>query len=196
MQALEKSPDARPRQATDMVRILESSEAVSGEFASAGAVEKKRASRRLWMLGAIAIVGAAVAYLMFAPKSASTSTTSRLEMYWLETIGLERDTVLSRTVTTDLSSALRAIPGLQLIPPVDPLALLPADSTRNPAAMRLTGTVQREGARVRVNLRLSRIANDSTLWSGRYDGVSTELLTLQDNIAAAAAEGVRSQLKR
>ena len=196
MQALEKSPNARPRQATDMVRILESSEAVSGEFASPGAVEKKRASRRLWMFGTIGIVGAAVAYFMLASTPASTSTANRLEMYWLETIGLERDTVLSRTVTTDLSSALRAIPGLQVIPPVDPLALLPADSTRNPAAMRLTGTVQREGARVRVNLRLSRVANDSTLWSGRYDGVSTELLTLQDNIAAAAAEGVRSQLKR
>jgi hypothetical protein len=115
-------------------------------------------------------------------------------MYWLETLGAERDTILSRTLTTDLSNALGAIPGLRLIPPVDPLALLPADSTRGLAAMRMTGTVQREGDRVRVNLRLSRISNDSTLWVGRYDGVRTDLLTLEDDIAAGAADGIRRQL--
>ena len=197
MQSLEKSPDARPRQATDMVRVLESSEAVSGEFAAPGAVARKRASQRIWAIAAIAIVVATAGYFMFGPKTAtSTSASNRLEMYWLESIGLEKDTVLSRTLTADLSSALSAVPDLNLLPPVDPLAFLPADSSRGLAAMRLTGTVQREGNRVRVNLRLSRISNDSTLWVGRYDGVRTGLLTLQDDIAAGVADGVRTQLRK
>jgi TolB-like protein len=197
MQTLEKSPEARPRQATDMVRVLESSEAVSGEFAAPGSVGKKRASRRMWSIAAAAILVAAIGgYYAFASSAAPSTPQNRLEMYWLETLGVERDTVLSRTITTDLSNALGAIQGLRLIPPVDPLALIPADSTRGVAAMRMTGTVQREGDRVRVNLRLSRIANDSTLWVGRYDGIRTDLLTLEDDIAAGAADGVRKQLAR
>jgi serine/threonine-protein kinase len=197
MQSLEKSPDARPRQATDMVRVLESSEAVSGEFAAPGAVARKRASQRIWAVAAIAILVATASYFLFGPKTAaSTSASNRLEMYWLESIGLEKDTVLSHTLTTDLSSALRAVPEVNLLPPVDPFAFLPPDSSRGLAAMRLTGTVQREGNRVRVNLRLSRISNDSTLWVGRYDGVRTELLALQDDIAAGVADGVRSQLRK
>jgi TolB-like protein len=115
-------------------------------------------------------------------------------MYWLDPIGIERDTVLSRTLTTDLASALGAVPGLRVVPPIDPLAFLPADSTRGPSTMRITGTVQREGERIRVNLRLSRVANDSTLWTGRFDGVRSGLLALEDDIAAAAGDGVRRQI--
>jgi serine/threonine-protein kinase len=195
MQSLEKSPDARPKQATDMVRVLESSEAVSGQFASPGAIAKKRATKYAWILAAGVLIAAAAGYFAYSNSSNSAApVANRLEMYWLETIGLEQDTLLSHTLTADLSNALAAVQGLRVIPPVDPLALLPADSTRGLAAMRLTGTVQREGTRVRVNLRLSRIANDSTLWVGRYDGVRTDLLTLQDDIAAGAADGVRRQL--
>ena len=195
MQSLEKSPEARPRQAGDMVRVLESSEAVSGEFAAPGSVGRRRASRRMWTIAAGGILAAVIGgYYAFAKPVASSASQNRLEMFWLESLGSERDTVLARTITTDLSNALASIDGLRLIPPVDPLALLPADSTRGTAAMRLSGTVQREGDRVRVNLRLSRIANDSTLWVGRYDGIRTDLLTLEDDIAAGASDGVRKQL--
>ena len=197
MQSLEKSPDARPRQANDLVRVLESSEAVSGEFAAPSAVARRRASRRLWVGVAGLVLAASFGYLAYANGSPTAAAAAdRLEIYWLETLGTENDTVLARTITTDLSNALAAIQGLGIIPPVDPLALLPADSARGPGTMRLTGTVQREGDRVRVNLRLSRIANDSTLWVGRYNGVRTDLLTLEDDLAAGAADGIRSQLRR
>jgi serine/threonine-protein kinase len=194
MQSLEKNPDARPRQASDVVRVLESSEAVSGEFAAPEALSRKRASRRLWMVAAGVLVVAVAGYFALAKSIGAPVPQNRLEMYWLETLGAESDTVLSRTITTDLSNALAGIQGLRLIPPIDPLALLPADSTRGVAAMRMSGTVQREGERVRVNLRLSRISNDSTLWVGRYDGIRTDLLTLEDDIAAGAADGVRKVL--
>jgi serine/threonine-protein kinase len=195
MQSLEKSPDARPRQAGDIVRVLESSEAVSGEFAAPGSVGRKRQARRAWMaVAAILVIGALGYFGLASTRPKAPATANRLEMYWLETIGTERDTVLSRTITTDLSNALASVAGLRLTPPVDPLALLPADSTRGPSAMRLAGTVQREGDRVRVNLRLSKIINDSTLWTGRFDGLRTDLLGLEDSVAAGATDGVRRQL--
>ena len=192
MQSLEKSPDARPRSADAVARTLESSEAVSGEFASTVALGKKRALRRAGSWALVAAVGLAGLLFLFMNFGGETAPTRhRLEMYWLETIGTEQDTVISRTITTDLSNALAGIEGLTLVPPVDPLALLPADSTRGPATMRMAGTVQREGDRLRVNLRLSRIATDSTLWTGRYDGRRTDLLTLEDSIATAATDGVK-----
>jgi serine/threonine-protein kinase len=193
MQSLEKSPDARPRSASDVAKVLESSEVVSGEFAGQAAMARRKASRRLWMGAAIATI-ALVAFgwsTWFKPSTTTALGANTLEMYWLESIGTERDTVLSRTITLDLSSALGSVPGLRVVPPIDPLTFLPADGTRGPSAMRITGTVQREGDRVRVNVRLSRIASDSTLWTGRFDGRRTDLLTLEDDIAAGAAEGVR-----
>jgi serine/threonine-protein kinase len=195
MQSLEKSPDARPRQASDVVRVLESSEAVSGEFASPGTAAKKRKTRRLWTVAAAIVVIGALGYFTLAnTRTNATPAANRLEMYWFETMGSERDTVLSRTVTADLSSALASVQGLRLSPPVDALALIAADSTRGPSAMRLTGTVQREGDRVRVNVRLSKIVNDSTLWTGRFDGARSDLLALEDSVAAGVSDGVRRQL--
>jgi serine/threonine-protein kinase len=197
MQSLEKNPDARPRNATDVVRILESSEAVSGEFAAPGATTRRRASRRrsAWILGALVLVAGGFAYRWETSRTAAALPgQNTVELYWFESIGSERDSVLSRTITTDLSNALSGIAGLRVIPPVDPLALLPADSSRGPSTMRMTGTIQREGDRLRVNLRLSRIATDSTLWTGRYDGKRTDLLTLEDDVAAGASVGVRRQL--
>ena len=197
MQALEKSPDARPRSAADMTRVLESSEAVSGAFAAPIAAGKRRAAqRRATLLGAAMIVAGALFGYYYWQTASTTPAAARnaLEMYWLEPIGTERDTVLSRTITTDLSNALAGLEGLRVIPPIDPLAFVPADSTRGRTTMRLTGTVQREADRVRVNLRLSRIASDSTLWTGRFDGRRADLLTLEDDIAAAALGALQRQL--
>jgi eukaryotic-like serine/threonine-protein kinase len=197
MQSLEKSPEARPRNATEMVRVLEGSEVVSGEFAAPGTADGRRkvSRRRIWTAAAIVVAAGALGYYSLSGViGAPVASQTTVEMYWLESIGLEPDTVLSRTITTDLANALGAIQDVRVVPPVDPLAFLPADSTRGPSTMRFTGTVQREGDRVRVNLRLSRIARDSTLWTGRFDGRRTDLLTLEDDIAAGAADGVRRQL--
>ena len=194
MQSLEKNPAARPRSASDMIRVLESSEAVSGEFAGPGAITRKRDSRRRVMALAsiVGLLALGAAYLAMRPSTNAAGTGhGGLELYWLQPIGTEHDTVLTRTITTDLLNAISSVPGLQVAAPIDPDAFVPADGTRTPVSLRMAGTVQREGDRVRVNLRLSRIANDSTLWTGRFDGRRTDLLTLEDDIAAAAAEGLR-----
>jgi eukaryotic-like serine/threonine-protein kinase len=198
MQCLEKSPDARPRTAADMVRVLESSEAVSGEFSAPDSVGKRRASRQRFM-AAGGLVAALLAGGLWMSSRGSTAANSpaggnALEMFWIESIGDTRDSALARTLTSDLSNALGGIQGLRLMAPVDPLALVPADTSRQSPVMRMTGTVQRENDRVRVNLRLSKIANDSTLWTGRFDGRRTDLLALEDDIATAAIEGVRKQI--
>ena len=80
----------------------------------------------------------------------------------------------------------------------DPLAAV----RRLGAAYVVEGSVQREGERVRVNVRLLAAPAGSTVWSGTFDEGIDRVFTLQDSIAGAvssalalspqAAEAVRS----
>jgi serine/threonine-protein kinase len=196
MQMLEKAPNDRPRTAGDIVRVLESSDAVSGEHAAASAVAIASKKRRVIGVGAaVAVVLASVGWYWTATRSATAKAarSNSLEMTYFEALGTEADSALTRTLTTDLTNALAGVQGLRVISPTDPQALPPVDSVGAPT-MRITATVQREGDRVRVNLRLFRIAGDSTIWAGRFDGKRTDLLTLEDDIAQAATENLRKAI--
>lgn len=47
----------------------------------------------------------------------------------------------------------------------------------------LSGSVQKSGERVRINIRLDRTRDGTTLWSERYDRVLDDIFELQDDIA-------------
>jgi eukaryotic-like serine/threonine-protein kinase len=200
MQCLEKNPANRPKTAADMVRVLEGSEAVSGAFAAPPSGARKRASRnRLAAIGGVTAL-IAIAALWFV-TSGSKDPASKLpngntvEMGWLEPLGTARpDSLLARTITSDLANALGAVDGLRVTSAPDPLAVVTPDSGRAIAGMRLSGTVQHEGDRVRVNLRLASAKSDSTLWVGRFDGQRADLLALEDEIASGATVGLKKQL--
>jgi hypothetical protein len=129
-----------------------------------------------------------------SPGAGATAGRNILEMLPLQTLGDAADSTLAHAVTADLSNALGGVDGLRLVPAPDPLILVPLDTTRPMPWMRMAGTVQREGDLMRVNLRLSQISNDSTLWTGRFDGKRSGLLALENDIAAGASDGVRRQL--
>jgi serine/threonine-protein kinase len=197
MQMLEKAPNDRPRSAGDVVRVLESSEAVSGEHAAAstaGLIGGKR-NRAVLLAGVTLALLAVVGWYWNSSRAAKAKAAhvNSLEMTYFEALGTETDSALTRTLTTDLTNALAGVQGLRVLSPTDPQALPPVDSVGAPG-LRMTATVQREGDRVRVNLRLSRIAGDSTIWAGRFDGKRTDLLTLEDDIAAAATENLRKAI--
>jgi TolB-like protein/class 3 adenylate cyclase len=54
----------------------------------------------------------------------------------------------------------------------------------------LQGSVQRSGSRVRVNAHLTDTETGSHLWADRFDGDSTDLLSLQDEITARIANSL------
>jgi eukaryotic-like serine/threonine-protein kinase len=196
MQSLEKNPDHRPRTADAVARTLESPEAASGEFDSPASARLRRAWQRPILLAgaALVIAAASIAYASLRGGDDARPGSSTVELYALESLGPETDTTVTRTLTTDLANALRSVPGLQVVAAADFFGVVSPDSTRGAYTMRMAGTVQREGQRLRVNLRLSRLMNDSTLWSGRFDGRVGDLLTLEDEIAAGVTEGIRAQL--
>jgi serine/threonine protein kinase len=194
MQCLEKNPANRPKSAADVVRVLESSEAVSGEFAGRPETVGGLNRRILTVGGVAAAIVVAGVWFLFGRTGDTVSAHPRsVEMSWLQPLSGPGDSTLARTITTDLSNALSSVEGLRLLAPLDP-GTLGIDTSRASVGMRMSGTVQREGERVRVNLRLAAARTDSTLWTGRFDGKSTDLLTLEDDIAAGAVAGLRRQL--
>jgi hypothetical protein len=87
------------------------------------------------------------------------------------------------------------VDGLHLViggPPLPGSTVDPLTGTG--PSMLLTGTVQRSGERIRVNPRLAAVRNDSTLWSGRFDGKASDLLTLEDEIAFGTISAIKKQI--
>ncbi len=58
----------------------------------------------------------------------------------------------------------------------------------------LTGTVQKERERLRVNVQLVRVGDGLSLWGARYDLSRQDLLTLQDSIAERVASALEIRM--
>jgi eukaryotic-like serine/threonine-protein kinase len=58
----------------------------------------------------------------------------------------------------------------------------------------LEGSVRRAGNRVRVTAQLIRIADESHLWSERYDREMTDIFAIQDDISQAIASALKVKL--
>ncbi len=56
----------------------------------------------------------------------------------------------------------------------------------------LDGAVRKAGARLRVNAQLTEAATSAALWSERYDRDLTDVLALQDDIAASVASALKA----
>ncbi len=58
----------------------------------------------------------------------------------------------------------------------------------------VTGSVQRSGARLRVDVELLRAGTGVRVWGDQYDRTATDILQLQDDIASAVATGIVGRL--
>ena len=58
----------------------------------------------------------------------------------------------------------------------------------------VTGSVQRSGPRLRVDVELLRAGTGVRVWGDQYDRTTTDILQLQDDIAAAVATGIVGRL--
>jgi serine/threonine protein kinase/Tfp pilus assembly protein PilF len=58
----------------------------------------------------------------------------------------------------------------------------------------LEGSVRRAGNRIRVTAQLIRVADESQLWSERYDREMTDIFAIQDDIAQAIANALKVKL--
>ena len=100
----------------------------------------------------------------------------------------------------EIINALTRIPGLQVIARTSSFVVGRLGLDVREAGARLgvesilEGSVRRAGSRVRVTAQLVSTRDGLHLWSERYDRELTDLLALEDDVAAAITERLRGEL--
>jgi len=198
MQCLEKDPADRPRSATDLVRILESPEAISGPVA----MTKDAKSRKRWnawvsgvssALGVAAVAGLVVWSMWPEKPAADTSSAGAAAVAQPSTVVRVPKAVAIGPQSGELAAAFTAAiqtalvrSGVRVITDTVPP---PAGSAAGPRYLVET-TVQRSGDRARAQVRLFRADPDSSLWADQVDFRVNDSFGAQDSVAARVVRAV------
>jgi serine/threonine-protein kinase len=116
--------------------------------------------------------------------------------------GAGEDDHLCEGLAEEIINALTRIPGLRVIARTSAFAVgrmaldVREAGARLDVGSLLEGSVRRAGRRVRVTAQLVDTRDGGHLWSERFDRELTDVLALEDEIAAAIAERLRVQLRR
>ncbi|HVE79942.1 MAG TPA: protein kinase [Gemmatimonadaceae bacterium] len=219
---LRKDPSARPQSAEEVIAALEDPAVVSGAFVAPvtpGAVRAPAGSRRSPRLlaavagGALLLLagggylarswlrggdGAAVTGGVAGPSAAAPRSVAVLPF-----VSLGRDSTdqyFAAGMTEDITNRLTRIPGLR----VASRTAVSATRAHAPStvdlgralsvATLLEGTVQRDGARVRLTARLFNAGDGLTLWSDVFESAAKDVFVLQDEISSAVAAALGERL--
>jgi len=116
--------------------------------------------------------------------------------------GEKEDDYLCEGLAEEIINALTRIPGLRVVARTSAFAVSRIGLDVREAGARLDvgtileGSVRRAGRRVRVTAQLVTTSDGAHLWSERYDRELTDVLILEDEIAAAISARLRVQLAR
>jgi serine/threonine-protein kinase len=116
--------------------------------------------------------------------------------------GAKEEDYLCEGLTEEVINALTRIPGLRVIARTSAFVVgrmgldIREIGARLDVASVLEGSVRQEGRRVRVTAQLVTTSDGGHLWSERYDRELTDVLALEDEIAAAIAARLRLDLAR
>jgi serine/threonine-protein kinase len=195
MQCLEKEPDRRPKSGGHVLRALDDSAISSGHPAVSASRTRRR--RWQWIIAAavlLAILGmttwlrslrqrtqpvAAAAANVIRPATGSLGIVIKPSMD-----GDQREAAAARSLTSELVTALSAVPGYRV-----------ATQATTPLDFRIDGTVQRQGKNLRVNLRFVDASRDSTMWAIARQGPLDDLFALQDSVTNAAVLALRAAMR-
>ena len=213
MRCLEKEPDRRPQNASEVALALEDPAMVSGAFASAqtATVTGMRAARvRSWVwrsLAAVVVIGVvAVGIAQMrsgARQEAPPAAVDARSIAVLPLVNLSTDSsdaYLASGITDELASALSRVGKFRVASRTAAQAAQtkgasPQDIGKDlNVAYLLEGTVQRQGERVRVTTRLVSTADGFTTWSEVYDRQSADLFKMQDQVARAVVDALTTEL--
>jgi TolB-like protein len=143
--------------------------------------------------------GAIGTCLVFRPVPAKPSIAV---LPFTNMTGTKQDDYLCEGLAEEIINALTRIPGLRVIARTSAFAVGRMGLDIREAGARLDvgnileGSVRREGRRVRVTVQLATAIDGSHIWSERYDRELTDVLVLEDEIAAAIAARLRLELGR
>jgi serine/threonine-protein kinase len=197
MQCLEKEPERRPKSGSVLVRALDDG-AVSGGRPATSGRGRRRSLRRWGWIAAVLALGLLAAWWRTtrpAGAKAEGATTpppappagGAVAVSVRPTLPDDaREAAAARSLASELTTALSAVPGYRIASPVPPGVTRPLG-----VEYLLEGTVQRERSRVRVNLRFVDASRDSTMWAIARVGSLDSLFALQDTLSGAAVAALQ-----
>jgi DNA-binding winged helix-turn-helix (wHTH) protein/TolB-like protein/cytochrome c-type biogenesis protein CcmH/NrfG len=148
--------------------------------------------RRWWMWGGVAAAAIAVAtwYYGHEEKPAAPEAFDGLTVTVLpfETVGAgaEQD-YLARGIGSDLMTDLSRLSGLRLISSS-------GSQAASGARYVVSGSVQREAANLRINVRLIDARTSEQLWTQRFERPFGDLLAIQNEISRSLAEHLPAKI--
>jgi serine/threonine protein kinase len=197
MQCLEKDPADRPRAASELLRTLDSPEAVSGPVAAPPGAKARRRWNQ-WMtalttsLGVAALAALVLWSLWPASSPSPTAPVAReivVRVPAAAAIGAnssELATALTSTIQTVLvQSGMRVVNATSSV-----------DGGAGAATFAVETTVQRAGDRGRAQVRLFRTNPDSSLWADQLDYRVAESFAAQDTLAARVRRAIQDAAAR
>jgi TolB-like protein len=115
------------------------------------------------------------------------------------TPGYQQDP-FSGGVAQKIAAALAHVEGLQVSGPIEPSgpqqveSVNPRDARMLKAAHVVEGAVQRDNGKLRVIVKIVRLADDQLLWSKTFEGEAAGQVALQDDIAREVVAALQARL--
>ncbi len=196
MRCLAKRPADRPQTADELVRALDTI-AITGRGHAVAATRRSVGRIAVLVVVALALTAAAVWYVRRGSSLSAPSGVRSLAVLPIDNVGGDSTKeYLADGMTTEMASALRQTPGLQVVGDLSTFRYkhtgLPPDQIARAlhVAMLLTGRMQSQGGRIRLQMQLNDAAG-KLLWSNQYDRENKDNFALQDEITRSVANELR-----
>lgn len=189
---------ARVRRGTNPSVAENAAQATAGASAPLAPTAARPGGRRVAVaaIGALLVAAAAVAYLMstaqaplpLAPIDAYADAPT-VTVVPFDSLGNATDQAyLARGIGNDLMTDLSRLAGVRVI------RTGAADATASHARYVVTGSVQRDGETLRINVYLTDSQTSQQLWSERLERPFLDLFAVQDEISRGLVEVLPSKL--
>jgi serine/threonine-protein kinase len=198
--ALEKDPARRPDSANAVLAALDQVTTSGRSYASASA------TRRIWWLGAVGavliVLVAAVLIARHERAAALPRTIHSIAVLPLDNFSADSSqNYFAEGMTDELTTDLASIGQLRVTSRGSAMQFQGRNRPATPAIAKtlgvdalVEGSVTRAGDKVRITVQLIDARADSSLWAHSFNGTSSDVLTLQAELASAIAREIKVQL--
>lgn len=214
MRCLEKRPADRPQSAAELQTALDSIYVGPGHHA----VASKTRRRSMRIIGAVTAAIVVVGGLFYAVtkgrglalgggrgggvEAPPVTQLRSVAVLPLANVGGDAsDEYFSEGMTDELANALSKLPGLRVASRTSSYAFKgktgeDAGEIGNKLHVQaiLEGTVRRSGDRLRVGAQLTNVSDGLAIWSDTYERRTSDIFTVQDDIAGAIANALKLKL--